>query len=339
MGDDLTIKGSITSYTPTTISMVLDKADSTQVFAFKRGTTVLTADETLADGDVLTVTAGNGKAQTNYTLVNIPLDNNTSLIAKSGSGLTVTADKKVTGVVTGMTLKDALSKLEVAEKSILYVYDAQGSLQPLRVHNLDSLVMDVLVSEDLVLEVVAENNDKATYNFDFNLASNVAILQSTTLQIDQDRKLILTIPERITVPVLLNMVFANKGATIKVLDKAGFQREIGYVNIDDVIEVTAPDGITKAEYKLDESMYSSFRNIYDNTVSFEIFPNPTSNVLNINGINAASVKVYALTGVMMISENNMFNNKVDVSKLIKGIYLIEITDRQGKVVTDKFLKK
>ena len=246
-GDNLSITGSISDYTPTTIAEHLDKADASQTFAFMRGETELTADQSLADGDVLVVTSGDGKNTTKYTLINSPLDGDTSLSAKAGSGLAVEGDK-VTGVTVGMLLKDALANLEVAEKSVLYVLDAAGAYQSLIVHNLDSLVYDVLVGDQLSLQVVAENNDKATYYFDFGLASNEAVLLSNILPIDQDRNLIMEYPEGITAPSLLAMVFTTEGASLKVLDKAGFERTAGLLNIDDVVEVTAADGVTKAIY-------------------------------------------------------------------------------------------
>jgi hypothetical protein len=76
-GNNLSITGSITNYTPNTISLALDKADSSQTFVFKRGETVLTDDQQLADGDVLEVTSGDSSSTTIYKLINSPLDDNT----------------------------------------------------------------------------------------------------------------------------------------------------------------------------------------------------------------------------------------------------------------------
>jgi hypothetical protein len=338
-GNDLTITGSISNYNPASIALVLDKADASQTFVFKRGTTVLAESEALAENDLLEVTSGDGKSVTIYKLINSPLDNNTSLMAKAGSGLTVTGNK-VTGVTAAMTLKEAVDKLVVSPKSLLYVYDASGALQSFKVHNLDSLKFDAMINESQLLEVVAENNDKATYTFDFALASNEAILVSSVLQIDQQKKLIVNTPFSITSASLLSLVYTNKGATIKVLDKAGFERPMGYVNIDDVIEVTAADGTTKVTYKLAENIFSGLiRNTVNPVSAVEIFPNPVSNVLNITGIDLISVKVYTLTGMNVISTGTFSGNRLNVSDLSNGIYLIEMKDKAGKTVVDKFLKK
>jgi hypothetical protein len=337
-GDDLIIKGNIATYTPTTIATILEKADSSQVFVFKRITTVLTADENLADADTLVVTSGNGQNTTKYKLVNIPLDNNTTLMAKSGSGLTV-ANNKVTGVTVGMKLKDAVDKLEVAPSSTFYVYNTSGGIQSMKMHNRDSLVLDVLVSEDLRIDVIAENSEKASYYFDFGIPNNEAILLSSTLEIDQNRKMILNLPEGTTTVALKTMVFTTKGATIKVLDKAGFERMYGTLYLDDVVEVTAADGFTKATYKISELNVSGLIDV-KNKSAFDIqfYPNPVKYVLNFAGTELAKVKVYSLTGMLMISDGNLYGNKLNVSSLVNGIYLIEMTDKEGKIVTDKFLK-
>lgn len=338
-GDDLSIKGSIATYSPTTIAQVLDKADSTQVFVFKRGSAVLTANESLAQNDVLEVTSGDGISKTVYTLLNAPLNSNTSLWAKSGSNLTV-AGNKVTGITAGMKLKDALANLEVAEKSLLYVLDGKGALQPLKVNNLDSLVLDVLVSEDLVLKVVAENSNKEMYSFDFGFANNQAILLSNVLEIDQTKKLIVNLPVGQTVTRLLSMVFTNKGATIKIRDKANFERSIGTLNIDDVVEVTAPDGVSKVNYKVSNAILSSVIELKNKPAfDIEFFPNPVSRTLRFAGAELAHVNVYSLTGILMISESNLSGNNLDVSYLSNGIYVLEMTDKEGKVVVGKLLKK
>ncbi len=337
-GDNLSITGNIADYTPTTMAALLDKADESQTFEFKRGETVLAADQNLADADVLVVASGDGTAVTNYKLINSPLDANTSLMAKDGSGLTV-AGNKVSGVTPGMTIREAVSMLEVGEKSIMNVIDFTGALQPLKMHNLDSLVNDVYLSDKVFIEVVAENNDKVVYSFDFGLASNEAILFSNFLMIDQDKRMIMELPVNVTAPGMLALVFANEGAAVRILDKAGFVRETGFMNVDDVIEVTAPDGVSIVKYYFTMEQATSIRKQKaESGLSLELFPNPVSSVLNIRGIELASVNVYSLSGAIMLSET-AYSQRVNVENLPSGMYLIQMTDVNGKVSVGKFLKK
>ncbi len=337
-GDNLSITGNIADYTPASIAMVLDKADDSQTFAFMRGDTELTSDQSLADADVLVVTSGDGKSVTNYKLINSPLDNNTALTAKAGSGMTVTGDK-ISGVNAAMTLGEAIANLDASSNSIINVLDANGALQPFKMHNIDSLVNDVMVNDKLTIQVIAENNDMATYYFDFGLASNEAVLLSNILQIEQDKKFIMEFPENLTAPGLLSMVFANEGATVSIMDKGGFEREMGFVSIDDRIVVTAADGVTKVIYRFSEDITVSVKSRFESPIDVVIFPNPATNVLNIKGFEVASVQVYSISGTMMISESASYSNRIDVSKLPFGIYVIKMTDVNGRVAIDKFLKK
>ncbi len=338
-GDNLSITGNIADYTPTTIALLLDKAEASATFVFMRGATELTANQSLAEGDMLEVTSGNGKSTTMYKLINAPLDGNTSLTAKAGSGLTVVGDK-VTGVTFGMTLKEAMMNLEVANTSILNVLDANtGALQPLVVHNLDTVVMDVMVSKNVKLQVVAENYDKAIYTFDFSLASDQAVLGSNILKIDQAKRQLLELPIGSTPTSFLSMVFANEGATIRILDRAGFERTNGLMNVDDEIEVTAPDGIAKSIYGIAVAgHYTTIKGGAESATKVVLYPMPVTYVLNIQGFDLASIQVFTLSGTMIISQTSS-SNSVDVSGLPKGVYIIKMKDVNGVVAVDKFLKK
>ncbi len=337
-GADLTITGNIADYTPTTIALVLDKGDMSQTFEFKRGEVVLTAEQSLIDGDVLTVTSGDGRAQTMYTLVNQPLNSSTSLTAKAGSGLTVSGTK-VGGVTFGMTLTHVVANLEVANTSILNVLDASGALQPLVMHDLEGMIKSVMVSKNVKLQVVAENGDMAIYSFDFGFDSSIAILGSNILEINQDKRQVMELPINSTVPSFLSMVFANEGATVRVLDRAGFERTVGFMNVDDQIEVTAADGVAKAIYGLsEEGYYNSVKGSVESAIKVVLYPMPVTNVLNIQGLELAAVQVYSLSGSMIISQTSS-SNTVDVSGLPKGVYIIKMKDVNGKVAVEKFLKK
>ena len=339
-GSALSITGNVADYTPKTISMVLDKADSSQVFVFKRGAIVLTEDQNLADADVLSVTSGDGRTTTSYKLINSPLDSDTSLTAKAGSGLIV-AGTKISGVSLGMTLKEAITNLEVANKSVLNVIDTKtGALQPLMVHNLDSLVNDALVSSQVYLQVIAENSDQAVYTFDFGFAGNKAVLTSNILKIDQAKKMIMELPINTTALSMLSWLSGNEGATVRILDKAGFERKSGFMNIDDVVEVIAPDGVGKTVYGFSaEGFTVSVNRSVESPNAVVIFPNPATRVLNIQGFELASFQVFSVSGKMMISREANSSNSVDVSSLPLGIYILKMTDANGKVAVEKFLKR
>ena len=77
---------------------------------------------------------------------------------------------------------------------------------------------------------------------------------------------------------------------------------------------------------------------------FAIYPNPTTEVLNIaskSADNITKVIIYDTTGKMLheqVFEDSNSQQQIDVSSLAKGIYMIEVsTLRAAQIV--KFVKK
>lgn len=70
--------------------------------------------------------------------------------------------------------------------------------------------------------------------------------------------------------------------------------------------------------------------------AFNIYPNPTNATLFVNGIIPQKVKVYDASGKIIQVKNN--KNEINVENLIKGNYLIQYEDKNGKVYIEKFIK-
>ncbi|HMI06598.1 MAG TPA: FG-GAP-like repeat-containing protein, partial [Flavobacterium sp.] len=75
---------------------------------------------------------------------------------------------------------------------------------------------------------------------------------------------------------------------------------------------------------------------------FSVFPNPTSDVLNIkssnNAANITNAQVFDLSGRVVLS-SDASNNTVDVKSLSTGSYIISLKDAEGRQFTKKFIKK
>ena len=90
---------------------------------------------------------------------------------------------------------------------------------------------------------------------------------------------------------------------------------------------------TNGIYKFNLTLGSSKFDIASN---FAISPNPTNSILNIQSDTAInSVKIIDITG--RSTRPSFENNKIDVSNLANGIYLIEATTENG-IVREKFIK-
>ncbi|MBT2623147.1 fibronectin type III domain-containing protein [Chryseobacterium sp. ISL-6] len=75
-----------------------------------------------------------------------------------------------------------------------------------------------------------------------------------------------------------------------------------------------------------------------NQTEILIFPNPVSSILNVKNISKrANYKIYSAAG-QLITSGIILNNKVDVSRLINGVYVIDIEDVQGSA-QKKFIKE
>ena len=73
---------------------------------------------------------------------------------------------------------------------------------------------------------------------------------------------------------------------------------------------------------------------------FNIYPNPTSKVLNIeNGYLIESIEIIDLIGKIYQKNTNFNSNQIDVSFLNSGIYFCEIKTKLGKTLIQKFVKQ
>ncbi|KMQ71055.1 T9SS type A sorting domain-containing protein [Chryseobacterium koreense] len=68
-----------------------------------------------------------------------------------------------------------------------------------------------------------------------------------------------------------------------------------------------------------------------------IYPNPVDSVLNVKGIQVKSVKVYDQSGKLV--QVNWDNNMINTHHLAKGVYSLQITDTDGNIVLERFVKK
>jgi hypothetical protein len=74
--------------------------------------------------------------------------------------------------------------------------------------------------------------------------------------------------------------------------------------------------------------------------SASVFPNPTTNMVNVNLINATSLRMVDINGKVVYSENvsNKNNTVIDMTNLAKGIYSLQVVTTTG-VETKKVVKQ
>lgn len=72
-----------------------------------------------------------------------------------------------------------------------------------------------------------------------------------------------------------------------------------------------------------------------------IYPNPAKEQLTITGTSLMAIAVMNAIGQVLIAQKNYNSNKaiVNVSSLAAGVYFIRVSDKNGNVVTKRFVKE
>ena len=126
--------------------------------------------------------------------------------------------------------------------------------------------------------------------------------------------------------------------------------ETDYFSLFTINQVYSYDIIYDADYEYLELELSPGNILYyrnaqlfstDNfsTETFSIYPNPVSSILYISSEinNIEAITIYLANGIKAISIENK-NNSIDISNLSNGLYFVEISSKEGKLVK-KFIKK
>ena len=83
--------------------------------------------------------------------------------------------------------------------------------------------------------------------------------------------------------------------------------------------------------------WSDLLNVTEISNEVKLYPNPAKDIIKIEGIEVAEVGVYNALGqrVKIVQSTN----EIDLSGLVEGIYMLRITDAEGKVYTNKITKQ
>jgi hypothetical protein len=75
---------------------------------------------------------------------------------------------------------------------------------------------------------------------------------------------------------------------------------------------------------------------FDN--EWRIFPNPATQVLNVEGSNIAEISLYSAIGELVYSGRPANNHtEINVADLVRGIYLVRITTQDGQTSIKKVI--
>lgn len=104
------------------------------------------------------------------------------------------------------------------------------------------------------------------------------------------------------------------------------------------VSLTISDGvgsqtIVKEDY-IEVDNNTSINDVGQNYIDF--YPNPTTGLVHLKGIENAQISVFNSTGTLVASQYNSTGNQIDLSDLGTGIYFIKVFS-QNQIITKKLL--
>lgn len=252
--DGQTIRGIPSGTTGAQMLLNIIKADEGQELSIRSTTdgTVKASEDFLANNDTLVVTSADMVNQTRYILdVGNPLDNN-AVITSSVYQVSINGSEgEISGMAYGTAINSVLNNITVPPTAVLNIINQHNALVPLKKLNSDTVLVQTQVHSDIYFEVVAQNGSTIiTYRLMPQSGSDDAFVVSDVYEVNQELFFINFINNNTAVPKLMEDVIPANGASMRVLDKFGFERELGYLAYDDILEVTSQSGNVKNFYFL-----------------------------------------------------------------------------------------
>ncbi len=252
----LTIQGDMGGITVSDLFDNINKADTAQILTVEDASgNAKELTDLVVGGDILKVVSANGENTSDYTLVNLPLDDNAVITAYNDPTMIVIETEgeagSIKGVAYGDLLKDVLDSLVIPQTATVSIIDMNGALVPLKSLNFDTVMVDTRVGNSIFIEVLAQNGvNMITYQFEPDALSSDAFVISSVFDVDQENLTISDIRYGLTAQSVWSYIEVVKGASATLVDKGGNERTEGLLNYDDRLVIISEDGSTTVVYYL-----------------------------------------------------------------------------------------
>jgi hypothetical protein len=249
------VKGVVDGTTVEQFLPEIIKIDPDQTLTVISGTTgdTLAVTDAIVKDDILVVLSADMANTSKYYLDVTAggLSNDAVLISTDYTVSVTGATGTIEGFDYGTKLTAIVGKVTKPAGSLMNIIDEEDAYVSLVQINFDSAYVDVMVSDQIFFEVVAEDGATAiTYQLKPTSDPADAFVLSSVYDIDQETKLIQYIPEGTTISSFMSNITPAAGATVQMKDKASFDRNSGNIYMDDKLIVTASDGVTMNAYFL-----------------------------------------------------------------------------------------
>ena len=297
--------------------------------------TVLSADSTNTTKYVLEVLAEG--LSSNAVLTSTRYKVTVDVQPKSASGGHTAGSGSVTGFEYGTAIRTIINNVTVPAGATMSVISTDGAYIPLKMLNFDSTYVSVTVNADTYLEVIAENGTTVIrYRLVPQSAGNDAFVTSDLFSVKQRDLLIEFVPRGTNVQSFLYYLVPSAGASMKVVDKKGFQRNDGEVADDDKLVVTSPDKTVTRVYHISKlatkytpnTTYLAYILSRDYAVDQVIYT--IAGVSGDETVSSFLTKVTPAAGASVAVVDK--NGSVKINGDINGGDMVKVTSADGKIV-------
>ena len=305
--------------TGTTVSELLGgvvKADDGQNLKVKAKAdgSELAMDALLSLNDTLVVLSADSTNTTKYILnVSESGLSSNAILTSTRYKVTILTDPKsaendnagtgnITGYDYGTSLKTIIANIVVPSGASLDMVNGDGAYVPLKMLNFDTSYVNVTVNDNIYFDVVAEDGvTEIIYQLIPSVSANDAFITSDVYDVIQKDVLINYVPRGTSVQAFLANIVPSAGATMKLVDKLGYERTEGPIVADDKVVVTSPNGLNTKVYFI-----SHLRTQYIQETTYLAYIQST-----VYGIDQVAYKVYGVSGTETISS---FLTKIKASQ-------------------------
>ena len=294
-----TIRGLITATDVTGFYQGIIKSNADQVIKVTSGVNGIELAEAgvIVNGDTLVVLSADKTNTSRYILevTDGGLSHDAVLVSTPYTIDVTGATGTVGGFDKNTSLKTVYESITVPVGASFTITDANDAYMSLTKLNYDSLYVDVLATDKIYFEVIAEDGTtQIVYQLMPTVNASEAYVTSDVYSVNELGSVIQFIPGGTSLSGLLINLYPATGATMTVYDKAGFERTSGDIYRDDKLVVTSAD--TKVNKTYYFSMLSFLPPTYMAFVISDVYP-----------INQVKQIIYNVTMSSAISEfkNNL----------------------------------
>jgi hypothetical protein len=165
----------------------------------------------------------------------------------------------------------------------------------------------------------------------------LAYIESKVYGVDQLNNVVHNVAGDASIADFLNNITSADGAMAMVIDESGNEKTSGDIDKTDMIKVVAADGKTIVYYTFGTLVGAT----QTESADISIYPNPTSDKLNIKGLEKGSkIQVYNAVGVLVHELNVSGNHEtISMKHLPAGMYMVIALDDAIILSKNKIIKK